>query len=64
MCRTSSSLPLRAVLDLVTVYPDEALRREERHPDDRLHDITFQEPEIEDIIRRIYEEGLLLQEVP
>jgi hypothetical protein len=31
---------------------------------DRLHDVTFQEPEIEDIIRRIYEEGLLLQEVP
>ena len=28
----------------------------------RLHDVTFQEPEIEDIIRRIYEEGLLLQE--
>ncbi len=29
----------------------------------RLRDVTFQEPEIEDIIRRIYEEGLLLQEV-
>lgn len=28
----------------------------------RLRDITFQEPEIEDVIRRIYEEGLLLQE--
>lgn len=28
----------------------------------RLRDVTFQEPEIEDIIRRIYEEGLLLQE--
>ncbi len=28
----------------------------------RLHDVTFQEPEIEDVIRRIYEEGLLLQE--
>jgi ABC-2 type transport system ATP-binding protein len=28
----------------------------------RLHDVTFQEPEIEDIIRRIYEEGLLLEE--
>ena len=28
----------------------------------RLRDITFQEPEIEDIIRRIYEEGLLLQD--
>lgn len=27
-----------------------------------LHDVTFQEPEIEDIIRRIYEEGLLLKE--
>jgi ABC-2 type transport system ATP-binding protein len=27
----------------------------------RLRDITFQEPEIEDIIRRIYEEGLLLR---
>src|SRR5207248_6737795 len=26
----------------------------------RLHDVTFQEPEIEDVIRRIYEEGLLL----
>lgn len=29
----------------------------------RLRDVTFQEPEIEDVIRRIYEEGLLLQEV-
>lgn len=28
----------------------------------RLRDVTFQEPEIEDVIRRIYEEGLLLQE--
>jgi ABC-2 type transport system ATP-binding protein len=28
----------------------------------RLRDVTFQEPEIEDIIRRIYEEGLLLKE--
>ncbi len=27
----------------------------------QLRDITFQEPEIEDVIRRIYEEGLLLQ---
>lgn len=27
----------------------------------RLHDVTFQEPEIEDVIRRIYEEGLLLK---
>jgi len=27
----------------------------------RLHDVTCQEPEIEDIIRRIYEEGLLLK---
>lgn len=27
----------------------------------QLRDVTFQEPEIEDIIRRIYEEGLLLQ---
>src|SRR5436305_13100548 len=27
----------------------------------RLRDVTFQEPEIEDVIRRIYEEGLLLQ---
>ncbi len=27
-----------------------------------LRDVTFQEPEIEDIIRRIYEEGLLLQD--
>ena len=26
-----------------------------------LRDVTFQEPEIEDVIRRIYEEGLLLQ---
>lgn len=26
-----------------------------------LHDVTFQEPEIEDVIRRIYEEDLLLQ---
>jgi ABC-2 type transport system ATP-binding protein len=26
----------------------------------KLHDITFQEPEIEDVIRRIYEEDLLL----
>lgn len=26
----------------------------------RLRDVTFQEPEIEDVIRRIYEEGLLL----
>jgi viologen exporter family transport system ATP-binding protein len=31
----------------------------ERH---RLRDVTFQEPEIEDVIRRIYEEGLLLRE--
>jgi ABC-2 type transport system ATP-binding protein len=29
----------------------------------RLHDVTFQEPQIEDVIRRIYEEGLLLQEI-
>src|SRR5437870_2042997 len=29
----------------------------------RLRDVTFQEPQIEDVIRRIYEEGLLLQEV-
>ncbi|MBO0780433.1 MAG: ATP-binding cassette domain-containing protein [Ktedonobacteraceae bacterium] len=29
----------------------------------RLRDVTFQEPEIEDVIRRIYEEGLLLKEV-
>jgi viologen exporter family transport system ATP-binding protein len=29
----------------------------------RLHDVTFQEPEIEAVIRRIYEEGLLLREV-
>lgn len=29
----------------------------------RLKDVTFQEPEIEDIIRRIYEEDLLLQQV-
>jgi ABC-2 type transport system ATP-binding protein len=28
----------------------------------RLRDVTFQEPEIEDVIRRIYEEGLLLSE--
>ena len=28
----------------------------------RLRDVTFQEPEIEDVIRRIYEEGLLLQD--
>lgn len=28
----------------------------------RLHDVAFQEPEIEDVIRRIYEEDLLLQE--
>ncbi len=28
----------------------------------RLKDVTFQEPEIEDVIRRIYEEGLLLRE--
>ncbi len=28
----------------------------------QLRDVTFQEPEIEDIIRRIYEEDLLLQE--
>lgn len=28
-----------------------------------LRDVTFQEPEIEDVIRRIYEEGLLLKEV-
>ena len=28
----------------------------------QLRDVTFQEPEIEDVIRRIYEEGLLLQE--
>ncbi len=28
-----------------------------------LRDVTFQEPEIEDVIRRIYEEGLLLHEV-
>ncbi len=27
-----------------------------------LRDVTFQEPEIEDVIRRIYEEGLMLQE--
>src|SRR5579883_910417 len=27
----------------------------------RLRDVTFQEPEIEDVIRRIYEEGLLLK---
>ncbi|GHO42707.1 ABC transporter ATP-binding protein [Ktedonospora formicarum] len=29
----------------------------------RLRDVTFQEPEIEDVIRRIYEENLLLQDV-
>ncbi len=29
----------------------------------RLKDVTFQEPEIEDVIRRIYEENLLLKEV-
>ena len=29
----------------------------------RLRDVMFQEPEIEDVIRRIYEEGLLLEEV-
>lgn len=29
----------------------------------RLRDVTFQEPEIEVVIRRIYEEGLLLHEV-
>jgi ABC-2 type transport system ATP-binding protein len=29
----------------------------------RLKDITFQEPEIEDIIRRIYEEDLLVQQI-
>src|SRR5690349_5013311 len=28
----------------------------------QLRDVTFQEPEIEDVIRRIYEQGLLLQE--
>ncbi len=28
----------------------------------RLRDVTFQEPEIEDVIRRIYEEGLLLND--
>jgi ABC-2 type transport system ATP-binding protein len=28
----------------------------------QLRDVTFQEPEIEDVIRRIYEEGLLLHE--
>jgi ABC-2 type transport system ATP-binding protein len=28
----------------------------------RLRDVTFREPEIEDVIRRIYEEGLLLHE--
>ncbi len=28
----------------------------------RLHDVTFQEPEIDDVIRRIYEEGLLLKD--
>ncbi|QBD83504.1 ATP-binding cassette domain-containing protein [Ktedonosporobacter rubrisoli] len=29
----------------------------------QLRDVTFQEPEIEDIIRRIYEEGLLLKNI-
>ena len=29
----------------------------------RLRDVTFQEPEIEDVIRRIYEQDLLLQDV-
>jgi len=29
----------------------------------RLRDVTFQEPEIDDVIRRIYEEGLLLKPV-
>ncbi|HEX6818964.1 MAG TPA: methionine ABC transporter ATP-binding protein, partial [Ktedonobacterales bacterium] len=29
----------------------------------RLRDVTFQEPEIEDVIRRIYEEGLLLADL-
>ncbi|MGH2478428.1 MAG: hypothetical protein ACRDHW_02060 [Ktedonobacteraceae bacterium] len=29
----------------------------------RLKDVTFQEPEIEDVIRQIYEENLLVQEV-
>lgn len=29
----------------------------------RLRDVTFQEPEIEDVIRRIYEENLLLREL-
>lgn len=29
----------------------------------RLRDVTFQEPEIEDVIRRIYEKGLLLGEI-
>lgn len=29
----------------------------------RLRDLTFQEPEIEDVIRRIYEEGLLLRDI-
>jgi len=28
----------------------------------RLRDVTFEEPQIEDVIRRIYEEGLLLRE--
>ncbi|GAC1655057.1 MAG: hypothetical protein NVS4B12_27370 [Ktedonobacteraceae bacterium] len=27
----------------------------------QLRDVTFQEPEIEDVIRRIYKAGLLLQ---
>ncbi len=29
----------------------------------KLHDVTFQEPEIEDVIRRIYEQGLLLKQL-
>lgn len=29
----------------------------------RLSDVTFEEPQIEDVIRRVYEEGLLLAEV-
>jgi ABC-2 type transport system ATP-binding protein len=29
----------------------------------RLRDVTFEEPQIEDVIRRVYEEGLLLREV-
>jgi ABC-2 type transport system ATP-binding protein len=28
----------------------------------RLRDVTFEEPDIESVIRRIYEEGLLLEE--